>query len=638
MTTGRAWRLAERGVSWVRRIPDQPWRVRHTLAFLGLCALALHVHVRMYGEFFIDDGMISLRYTDRLLHGQGLTWNDGERVEGYSNLLWVLLCAIPGIFGGSLVLGARRIGFLCALAGMAALLELAKPRRVRDGLAVLLPAWLLAATDSVAAWTSSGLESPLGIALLAWGSASTLRELDLPRRRYLLTAALCFGLLCWTRPDGPLWGAGAVFALGAGFVPRSRGLCLALGVSVAAFLGAQLGFRRLYYQEWVPNTAYAKLVLNQDHLKQGLDQLGESFYDLSALWLALALGLGCALSTPRKRLGAWLLALLAALWLVYQARAGGDIFPAWRHWGYFACIAAVAWVHGLRDRENPWAWLPAGVSLVVLAAVSAHFDPKNWAWTERWEWDGKPLARALRLAAGNERPLLAVDAAGTIPYYWRLPTLDMLGLTDRYLAHHPPKNMGVAAQMGHELGDADYFLARAPDLFCFGAPPCREGGVYPAQRELVGRPEFVRDYQLVMLSYASQGNVLKAPLYLKKLGKFGLRAGASKLELPPLLLARGGHAVSEVDSDERLIVRLERGQQLSVPELPLAAGRWRVRAGVLAGQGKITLIGARGDVLLDTDLAGALELGAPDAETVTLWLSAGQTDLKLSAIAFERVG
>src|SRR6478735_11265017 len=79
------------------KLGNLPWRYWWTIAAVTLGGLLLWAHTRYYAPFFTDDGFISLRYTQRFLHGQGLTWNDGERVEGYSNLLWVLLTAIPGI-------------------------------------------------------------------------------------------------------------------------------------------------------------------------------------------------------------------------------------------------------------------------------------------------------------------------------------------------------------------------------------------------------------------------------------------------------------------------------------------------------------------------------------------------------------
>ena len=45
----------------------------------------------MFLPFIADDALISLRYSERAAQGLGLTWTTGERTEGYTNLLWVLL-------------------------------------------------------------------------------------------------------------------------------------------------------------------------------------------------------------------------------------------------------------------------------------------------------------------------------------------------------------------------------------------------------------------------------------------------------------------------------------------------------------------------------------------------------------------
>jgi len=48
---------------------------------------------RRYFSLF-DDAMISMRYAWNLSHGAGLVWNPGERVEGYTNLLMVVLMSV----------------------------------------------------------------------------------------------------------------------------------------------------------------------------------------------------------------------------------------------------------------------------------------------------------------------------------------------------------------------------------------------------------------------------------------------------------------------------------------------------------------------------------------------------------------
>src|SRR3990172_8151539 len=48
---------------------------------------------RRYFNLF-DDAMISMRYAWNFSHGNGLVWNVGQRVEGYTNLLMTLMMSI----------------------------------------------------------------------------------------------------------------------------------------------------------------------------------------------------------------------------------------------------------------------------------------------------------------------------------------------------------------------------------------------------------------------------------------------------------------------------------------------------------------------------------------------------------------
>ncbi|MEZ4824399.1 MAG: hypothetical protein R2942_19210 [Ignavibacteria bacterium] len=45
-------------------------------------------------KFIQDDAFISFRYVQNFVDGNGLVFNIGERVEGYANLLWVLILSV----------------------------------------------------------------------------------------------------------------------------------------------------------------------------------------------------------------------------------------------------------------------------------------------------------------------------------------------------------------------------------------------------------------------------------------------------------------------------------------------------------------------------------------------------------------
>ena len=63
-----------------------------SLPLLLLAALLFGYNVHRY-YFLSDDSFISFRYARHLAEGHGLVWNSGERIEGYTNFLWVLFMA-----------------------------------------------------------------------------------------------------------------------------------------------------------------------------------------------------------------------------------------------------------------------------------------------------------------------------------------------------------------------------------------------------------------------------------------------------------------------------------------------------------------------------------------------------------------
>ncbi|MCB9729974.1 MAG: DUF2142 domain-containing protein [Deltaproteobacteria bacterium] len=186
-----------------------------TLLALTVFAVLLGLNAARYHPFISDDALISLRYAARLLDGRGLTWASGPAVEGYSNLLWTLSVAALGALGVDLIVAARLLGAACMLVVAAVI---ARPRPGgRFELAPLLGLSMMALTAPVAVWTIGGLEQPMVAALLAVALAATfsaLADAD-GRPRQGAVAAVAFGLLCLTRPDGPIFVVATVGAIAA---------------------------------------------------------------------------------------------------------------------------------------------------------------------------------------------------------------------------------------------------------------------------------------------------------------------------------------------------------------------------------------------------------------------------------------
>jgi hypothetical protein len=74
------------------------WSLWRSCVVIGLLGLFFLLTLKYYG-FTIDDTYISSVYVRNVLEGNGLTFN-GMRVEGYSNLLWVLVVTVGCLLSG----------------------------------------------------------------------------------------------------------------------------------------------------------------------------------------------------------------------------------------------------------------------------------------------------------------------------------------------------------------------------------------------------------------------------------------------------------------------------------------------------------------------------------------------------------
>lgn len=564
----------------------------------ALAALAALWRGLGWASLLVDDAFISLRYSARLLAGDGLTWDDHGRVEGYSNLLWVLASAALGALPIDWITAVRILGLGAAMAAAIALTRLAPSTSWQTALPGLVAALLATGTGCWAAWSVGGLEQPLLVALLLGALPSLGRVLDGERPAAELTAdatraGLLLGLACWTRPDPPLFVALAaavvVLARGsasAGLWPLLAQIC---GIPAAAVL-AQLGFRLAYYGDWLPNTARIKLGSAVDRGPAGLAELASFVQHHSPLLLAAAVAAIFALRTPRVRPLAALLVLWLLGWEAYVVRIGGDIFPAFRHHVVSVGFAAGLVALGLGVVVARWPRRGAVVVLGTLALVTfgqaaAETDSEELARARApsWERHGLAVGAELRAAFGALRPLVAVDPAGAIPFAYGGPALDMLGLCDDHIARHGRRK---CAQIGHDVADGGYVLDRAPDLIVFcrprgGLEPC-----FPTGEEMVQDPRFARRYRPMRLAVPLDGRPDEVTLYVRRDGgALGPRPSAEGLRVPAWLLGGVDHAVTPSSSDGAgPALQLATDAQLVLADLALGPGEVRAEA---HGQGEI---------------------------------------------------
>lgn len=447
---------------------------------VALGVVALLALLIAHASFVHDDAFISLRYARNLaLHGE-LSWNVGERVEGYTNFLHVILTAGLVRLGFDPLDGARLINLVSALGLIFAVAAGARRLAPRTPAAWIAAPALAGMTPGVAIWVMGGLETVLVAALIGWGTIALLRVLDDGAYRPALAGGLIFGAAVLTRMDAAVFIAGAgvsalLFAPG----PLSRRLSLAalLAFTPALFAFAHMGWRMIYYGPPFPLTFYAKTGLPLSIRLEFLsDATAYTLAGLPALILALPVGVFASLQGARV---ASALLLPVAAQLIYILWSGGDHMPGAR---VMLPLAAPAILLLLTLRSFPLSPVLGALALTGVIITSA---PRLQ--TDRAAYVGTAVGWYLSELPDGQ--VISLATAGSTPYFANEHVfIDQLGLNDPVIAHRDPVPIRTPAQRlaGHGKGDGAYILSREPDIVILG----------PAEGTTVDRPWFLSDVEM----------------------------------------------------------------------------------------------------------------------------------------------
>lgn len=526
--------------------------------------------------FFSDDSFISLRYSKRFLEGHGLTWNDGEWVEGYTNFLWVLAVAFLGLFKVELVLAARLLGV-----GSMIVIILAILRTGSTPLSKTVSGIAFAVTGTVGAWAIGGLETPLFGAFLAWAAVFCYPVIQGEKNSTwdFLKPSLLLGFLCLVRLDGMIF----VFSLALAIILQ-RGF-KKIGFFVVfplLFVIGQTAFRLYYYDSWLPNTAYVKLPASLDKIHSGLGYALRGFLAYPLLFGLTAFFLWKLWKIPSKRGLAILFALPIFFWVLYLIYIGGDIFLGYRHILPVLIFSSLCLVQGLElyPPTKTLKWLCV-LGLFLHTAIQFLARDNLAARKERWGWNGAALGILFKEAFGNKNPLFATDPAGSIPYYSELPTLDMLGLNDKHIARTPHIEYGW---IGHDHGDGAYVLARRPDLVLMQSPWGSDEPSFKSSRELMKSAEFHDQYRLIHFFVETPEPFVSRVWVRWKNGPLAIQWSPNKIVIPGYLFATTRENTVGLDSHHKLAVNLSSNYPLFIGPLQLSKGTWKVKIDAPSGE------------------------------------------------------
>ncbi len=499
---------------WAMGDSAHPGRKLNALAGLvvGMCMLLAASHA-----FVVDDAFISFRYATNLVESGELTWNPGERVpvEGYTNFLWTLLLAAAVALGLEPVFASQTLGLIAFLGTLWATHGLA--RDVLESRTWAIAAMGLLGTNyTFICFATGGLETQLQAFLITTGcwTAKRMVDGDLEPKSPLLLSTIT-GAAILTRLDSALpfgillaWVASSWARKWRQQRPSLRTMLIVIGATVgpaALMIGPWLVWKLWYYGDVFPNTYYAKVLpISLAVFGQGLGYVLNFLYSYQLL-PCVVLALAKAKTLRRPDLLAC--SVLVLSWLAYVTRVGGGfmefrmlvpILPL-----FFLILTYLICRLPARPRAALLAFVVFGsafhavnfkvsAEVETIASLRSHLELDG----EAWPRIGKTLRRHFGGAA--DPVTIAIGAAGAIPYYSGLPTVDTLGLNDRRLARQEPMK-GIRPGHAQQAGFA-YLMERRVQLV-FGHP-------IPGP---LARPEDPQPLSVQQLAYYARIDVAALP-------------------------------------------------------------------------------------------------------------------------------
>lgn len=321
-------------------------------ALVAAIALRQVVHYAIYGTF-VDDAYIFMRYADHLASGDGLTYNAGEHVMGFTSPLYVLLLAVVDlVFGhGHIELGMEIVNTTLFAAAAAILWTIC---RREQPIAWLLPVLWLFYLPFVDA-SVNGMETILFVTLVF---GALLLALDGGWNWAIVLVALT----ALTRPEGAIF-AGCLAVVALGFTRPRRAPWLGLA-GAAALIAGWTGVAIATYGSVLPQSVLAKSSLSAGGL------VGSGTNPLDKI-VVLALGISSDQVVGKStavRAGATLLALVLLAFFALGAR------ELYRKRSLLLCVPLffiATWLFYVAGEPvRIWSWYAVPTSLALAFCVT----------------------------------------------------------------------------------------------------------------------------------------------------------------------------------------------------------------------------------------------------------------------------
>jgi arabinofuranosyltransferase len=440
-----------------------------------------------------DDIFIGLRYVQNFVAGNGLVYNIGERVEGFTDFLWLMLVSLFTKYHFDPVHTVQTLGILSSVStlSISALLVYKISKQYRLFFIPFITI-ALALNYDYNVWATGGLETAFFTTLIT-AAFYTFFFTDFQERKKLLVSGLFLSLAMMTRPDALL----ITFAVNGLFLIGQLLKRTAISKIISALFLLNLAFICLYipYFLWrfnyygfiFPNTYYDKLG-NETLFGKGFYYLWLYFKPHFTTFLIAILPpfvlLPLLKQKPLEQLkifiaDRWNAAFLTAIIVVYTyliifiAKVGGDFMHArfvipMTPLIYFIIFYSLLKLHFLGEKNlNILLIVLLLCSFVetniradvfkapdkdgkIITTLNRDVADERWAYTSYLPIENEmKLGKALHNAfQGIDAKLLVRGGQACLAYYANFNyEQEYHGLTDTLIAHSKVEHRG---RIGHE--------------------------------------------------------------------------------------------------------------------------------------------------------------------------------------------
>lgn len=439
--------------------------------------------ITLNNKFYQDDSFITLRYVRNIVRNNGPVFNSFERVEGYTNFLWMIILSFfakIGISFDRLITMSQIFGVLF---GLATLLFLFLFGNLATGFSILLTFFLVLLTSinyAFCYWSVSGMETPLFTFLITSGNLLFIYRKN---EKYLLLSSVLIGLSALTRPEGNF----IFLLLYFGFILQElllKKFNLKIIINVSKFyffpfffiVLPHFIFRFIYYRSFLPNTFYAKTSFNIDYLKMGLNYAGRFFmaYGLFGIIFIFPIVI---LILKKKFFENLTLFFIIFSYIIYIISVGGDTLQVHRFFVPILPMMILYFLLGLKTLR-----LKNIINFFILIFITAYFlfnpfpgqgHKSNWEYTNYWKVLEKGLVDKMKFIGlwlnknMKDKDIFSASTIGAISFYADRDMIDLLGLTDSVIGRHPENIKGLQHSWRERNYNSKYVLSMLPSYIVF---------------------------------------------------------------------------------------------------------------------------------------------------------------------------